>query len=52
MRALPAAFGALALFAAPYLVPVLFPGELYARAWLHPLKPEELAERMRTAVPS
>jgi hypothetical protein len=31
---------------------IMIPGELYARAWLHPLKPEELAERLRTAVPS
>jgi hypothetical protein len=31
---------------------IMIPGELYARAWLHPLRPEELAERLRAPVPS
>ena len=31
---------------------IMIPGEVYARAWLHPLRPEELAERLRAPVPS
>jgi hypothetical protein len=31
---------------------IMIPGELYARAWLHPLRPEELAERLRALAPS
>ena len=31
---------------------IMIPGELYARAWLHPLRPEELAERLRALVAS
>jgi hypothetical protein len=29
---------------------IIIPGELYARAWLHPLQPEELAARLRALV--
>jgi hypothetical protein len=29
---------------------IIIPGELYARAWLHPLRPEELAARLRAPV--
>jgi hypothetical protein len=29
---------------------IIIPGELYAGAWLHPLRPEELAARLRPRV--